>query len=281
MNGDFNKSDAIDVKYQTVPNKESCDPETILNTTLFTIGYVSKELCTPTYTIRYWTDTYYEYLDIKMCNTHRRYTELDISKLKVIKHCIEKKMGHKQIVDALKSTEFSEEKLVEAIHGKQNQLNVQVMAAALISEFEERLKASNEALLKDIATYMNNQGEALQQSMFERVDKTISDRLSIVSKTLQEGFKDVTSMNTSLDNKLDTMASSMATVNSEDNDAANHMQELLSNIKQQQTNMNETILDIKKVQDELNFRSITLEEYKKECENNNKSWFSKLFGKHK
>lgn len=277
MKKDLNN--AIDVKYIPVSNQNGSDSSSLLDTKLYTIGQVSKELRIPTYTVRYWTDTYNDYLDIKMCNTHRRYTELDIAKLKIIQRCVNNKMGHQQIIDALQNTEFNEEELIKTLNDKQGELNIQVIASALATELEQKIKISNEILLKEMITQINNQNESLQKMITEQVDMIISDKINSMSKTLQHDLGDITNMNTSINEKIDTMASNISKKNTTDEKESKHIQELLSNIKKQQDNIDETMSDIKKTQEDLKFSSITLEEYQKEC--NNQSWFSNLFRKHK
>ena len=84
-----------------------------------------------------------------------------------------------------------------------------------------------------------------------------------------------------LDKKLDTVVADMSKIDTVDSKEVDHIQELLSNIKQQQGQMNETMASIEKKQEEINFRSITLEEYQKNYGQKNKSWFSRIFNKHK
>ena len=75
-----------DVSYEPVNNNQSPKPAIY-----YTIGEVSKELGEESSTVRYWSNKYYDFLDVEMCNTHRRFSRLDIDKLKVIQQCKQKK----------------------------------------------------------------------------------------------------------------------------------------------------------------------------------------------
>lgn len=275
------KPDAIDVKYKPIPKQEDLDPVKTLNTTLYTIGQVATELNVPTYTVRYWTDTYSDYLDIVMCNTHRRYTQLDIEKLKIIKTCLGNKIPHKQIIDTLKNTEFSEEALLGSIEEKQHELNIQVIASTMMSEMESKISSSNEVLLKEVSSYISEQNKFLQDNIIEQVDKMMSDKLITTVHTIRETLQDVNNANMLIDKKLDQIADNISNMQSYENNkrnkSENDIKELIDSIEAQQNEMSRFMDSMENKQNELN----KLVDHLDKTNNQHKSWFSRIFGKHK
>ena len=109
----------------------------------YSIGEVAKQLNEETSVIRYWSNRYYNYLDVISCNTHRRFSELDVAKLKVIQHCKNRNMTHKQIEAALKTTEFNEEEILNKMSNNQTELAAQTIAAAFVTELESKMTLKN------------------------------------------------------------------------------------------------------------------------------------------
>ena len=205
----------------------------------YSIGEVAKQLNEETSVIRYWSNRYYNYLDVISCNTHRRFSELDVAKLKVIQHCKKRNMTHKQIEAALKTTEFNEEEILNKMSNNQTELAAQTIAAAFITELESKMNELNANMLNSIQ---------------ECIDKTISEHIDTKLNEIGES-------SANLLDRVEYLKDNIV----KDDDLNKHFAGIKSEIDEIKEGQNE----------QTEFAKFVLEQLKKQ-ENHNKSWFKKL-----
>ena len=171
-----------DVNYEEVNN--SPKPPQLY----YSIGEVAKEVGEEPSTIRHWSNKYWDLLDVEYCNTHRRYSKLDIEKLKLIKKCSkEKKMTHNQIINTLKETNFDITVVERHFDDIQNPLDIQVLASAICVEIENRFSILEENIIKkvnsEIDKRIENESVILKDIKTEisaTVDEVISEKIEEV-----------------------------------------------------------------------------------------------------
>lgn len=187
-----------DVNYEEVGKSEK-PPQTY-----YSIGEVGKEIGEETSTVRHWTNQYWDLLDVEYCNTHRRYTRLDIEKLKVIKKCIrEKKMKHNQVINVLNETNFDISVIEKHIGDMQKPLDIQILASAICVEMENRFALLEESIIDKINLELDKriekEGELLKDIRMElstTVDEVVSEKLSELKQDYNitnEALKEVNS----------------------------------------------------------------------------------------
>lgn len=171
-----------DVSYEHVNNNQSPKPAIY-----YTIGEVSKELGEESSTVRYWSNKYYDFLDVEMCNTHRRFSRLDIDKLKVIQQCKQKKMTHNQIINALKETNFDITVVENSINEINKHLDIQLLAAALSVEVNKRLDAMEERINEKINNKLDIQNDVIKKSL-----EDISEHICVtVDSMIEESLNEI------------------------------------------------------------------------------------------
>lgn len=174
-----NYDNYYDTNYEEVTGEAPKTPQLY-----YTIGDVAKELGEETSTIRYWSNKYHDLLDVELCNTHRRYSKLDIDKLRVVKKCKEKNMSHNQIINTLKETNFDITIIEKRFEDMQKPFDIQLLASALAVEVENRLKELEDNLFARITEHMNNQAEninnmadTIKEEVCTTVDEVINEKL--------------------------------------------------------------------------------------------------------
>lgn len=174
-----NYDNYYDTNYEEVTDESPKMPQLY-----YTIGDVAKELGEETSTIRYWSNKYHDLLDVELCNTHRRYSKLDIDKLRVVKKCKEKNMSHNQIINTLKETNFDITIIEKRFEDMQKPFDIQLLASALAVEVENRLKELEDNLFARITEHMNNQAEnvnnmadTIKEEVCTTVDEVINEKL--------------------------------------------------------------------------------------------------------
>lgn len=174
-----NYDNYYDTNYEEVTGETPKTPQLY-----YTIGDVAKELGEETSTIRYWSNKYHDLLDVELCNTHRRYSKLDIDKLRVVKKCKEKNMSHNQIINTLKETNFDITIIEKRFEDMQKPFDIQLLASALAVEVENRLKELEDNLFARITEHMNNQAEninnmadTIKEEVCTTVDEVINEKL--------------------------------------------------------------------------------------------------------
>ena len=280
-------NDAIEVKYRTVEDESN-------NTVYYSIGEVADQLHEETSTIRYWSNKYYNYLDVISCNTHRRFSELDIEKLKVIKNCKQRKMTHKQIEMALKTTEFNEEKILNKLSDNQADLVVQTIASAVITQLESKITEYNEVMISSICKYINNSiSEQIDNKLTSigQINESFNNNINSFKNDILEQNKlliiklleNQVELNNNISNKMETNNTNII------NSIENMKNEICSMENNSKNNINdsldkyfyeikEEISEIKEKQDEIKTVYLSLEEVK-EQDYKSKSWIEKLISK--
>lgn len=174
-----NYDNYYDTNYEEVTDESPKKPQLY-----YTIGDVAKELGEETSTIRYWSNKYHDLLDVELCNTHRRYSKLDIDKLRVVKKCKEKNMSHNQIINTLKEANFDITIIEKRFEDMQKPFDIQLLASALAVEVENRLKELEDNLFARITEHMNNQAEninnmadTIKEEVCTTVDEVINEKL--------------------------------------------------------------------------------------------------------
>lgn len=171
-----------DVSYEPVNNNQPPKPAIY-----YTIGEVSKELGEESSTVRYWSNKYYDFLDVEMCNTHRRFSRLDIDKLKVIQQCKRKKMTHNQTINALKETNFDITVVENSINEINKHLDIQLLAAALSVEVNKRLDAMEERINEKINNKLDIQNDVIKKSL-----EDISEHICVtVDSMIEESLNEI------------------------------------------------------------------------------------------
>ena len=253
----------INVSYEPVEEQKK---EPVL---LYAIGEVAKEVGEETSTIRHWSNKYYDFLDVQMCNTHRRYTKLDIDKLKVIKKCVEKRMTHNEIINTLKETNFDISIVEERFLDSQQPLDIQLFAAAITVELENKIKSMEENIVNTVIARIEKQNKSLnltleqqRQDMAITVDEIVSEKLGNAETKISDSVdKIVTDKVSSLTDNLERVNSNVSVV-------------IDKTISDKLESFSE---DIKEIKDQVRMAVVGKEELEK-FDNNNKSWFRKLFG---
>ena len=190
-----------DVNYEEVGKSEK-PPQTY-----YSIGEVGKEIGEETSTVRHWTNQYWDLLDVEYCNTHRRYTRLDIEKLKVIKKCLrEKKMKHNQVINVLRETNFDISIVEKHIGDIQKPLDIQVLASAICVEMENRIALLEERIINKVNLELNKkleqEGNLLKEIRTElavTVDEVVSEKLSEIKEGYNSGNEILKNVNAKLD----------------------------------------------------------------------------------
>lgn len=156
----------------------------------YSIGEVAKEVGEETSTIRHWSNKYWDFLDVEYCNTHRRYSRLDIEKLKLIKKCCkDKKMTHNQIINTLKETNFDITITEKHFSDMQNPLDIQVLASAICVEIENRFLMLEENIINKVNLELNKRIEKestilkdIKAELSATVDEVVSEKLEEVKE---------------------------------------------------------------------------------------------------
>lgn len=181
-----NYDNYYDTNYEEVADESPKMPQLY-----YTIGDVAKELGEETSTIRYWSNKYHDLLDVELCNTHRRYSKLDIDKLRVVKKCKEKNMSHNQIINTLKETNFDITIIEKRFEDMQKPFDIQLLASALAVEVENRLKELEDNLFARITEHMNNQAEninnmadAIKEEVCTTVDEVVNEKLEGIENNI-------------------------------------------------------------------------------------------------
>ena len=229
-----NNDDIVEAKYSHIQDDSSNS-----DIMYYSIGEVAKQLNEETSVIRYWSNRYYNYLDVISCNTHRRFSELDVAKLKVIQHCKKRNMTHKQIEAALKTTEFNEEEILNKMSNNQTELAAQTIAAAFVTELESKMNELNANMLNSIQ---------------ECIDKTILEHIDTK-------FNEIGESSANLLDRVEYLKDNIV----KDDDLNKHFTGIQSEIDEIKESQNE----------QTEFAKFVLEQLKKQ-ENHNKSWFKKL-----
>lgn len=153
----------------------------------YPIGEVSREVGEDASTIRFWSNKYHDLLDVEFCNTHRRYSKVDIEKLKLIKKCKEKKMSHNQIINTLKETNFDISVIEKHFDEMQKPLDIQVLASAICVEIENRFSALEESIVNRINLELDKRIEKesvilkdIRTELSATVDEVISEKIEEV-----------------------------------------------------------------------------------------------------
>ena len=180
----------IDVSYEHTDNSKK-EP-----TLLYSIGEVAKEVGVESSTIRHWSNIYYDFLDVQFCNTHRRYTKLDIDKLKIIKKCQERKMSHNEIMNTLKETNFDIAIVEQRFLDAQQPLDIQLFASAIVVELENKIKDMEISITENIMNRIKEQNQALNISLDKQrediavtVDEILTEKLTDTIDELKDTFK--------------------------------------------------------------------------------------------
>lgn len=121
----------------------------------------------------------------------------------------------------------------------------------------------------------------LQDHIIEQVDKMMSDKLITTVHTIRETLQEVNNANMLLDKKLDQIADNISNMQSCENDKRNQIEsditELIDSIEAQQNEMSRFMDNMENKQNKLNKLVDNLDK----TNNQHKSWFSRIFGKHK
>lgn len=180
----------INVSYESA---EESKKEPVL---LYSIGEVAKEIGVESSTIRHWSNKYYDFLDVQFCNTHRRYTKLDIDKLKIIKKCLEKKMSHNEIINTLKETNFDIAIVEQRFLDAQQPLDIQLFASAIVVELENKIRNMEVNITENILNNIREQNQLLDISLDKQrediavtVDEILTEKLNDTMEELKETFK--------------------------------------------------------------------------------------------
>lgn len=232
----------INVSYEPADDKKK---EPVL---LYTIGEVAKEVGTETSTIRHWSNKFYDYLDVQMCNTHRRYTKLDIDKLKIIKKCVEKKMTHNEVINTIKETNFDISIVEERFLDAQQPLDIQLFASAIVVELENKIKGMEENIINTVLSRIEDQNRLLNLTL----DQQRQDIAVTVDEIVSE--------------KLSNLVTDMKKVESE---ISNSVEEIMSD------KLGCLTENIEEIKEQVKIAMVKQEEI--ERFSNNKGWFSRIF----
>lgn len=187
-------SEAIDVGY-TELNSDGNEKTPLY----LRIGEVARELNLPTSKVRYWSDMYYELLDGEKCNTHRRFSKEDVSKLRLIKNLSENNYSHEHILHELKNFEFDDGEFAMSTDSEgSNKLQVQMLASAIMEEQKKEFVKLKEELFDrvdlKIAEMMDRQlthQDNLKEELIDEVSVTIDEVMGGKFESLENGVTDL------------------------------------------------------------------------------------------
>lgn len=145
--------------------------------TFLPIGDVARELGEKTSRIRYWDEQYSEFLDTDRSGTgsHRRFSKQDVAKLRLIQKLWHKNYSHEHIKNEIREFKFDENKMTANIDmvGTSGQLQVQMLATALLDVMKDELNKSKESIIKEVSENVSLSNDKLK----EEVCVTLDDRL--------------------------------------------------------------------------------------------------------
>lgn len=145
--------------------------------TFLPIGDVARELGEKTSRIRYWDEQYSEFLDTDRSGTgsHRRFSKQDVAKLRLIQELWHKNYSHEHIKNEIREFKFDENKMTANIDmvGTSGQLQVQMLATALLDVMKDELNKSKESIIKEVSENVSLSNDKLK----EEVCVTLDDRL--------------------------------------------------------------------------------------------------------
>lgn len=145
--------------------------------TFLPIGDVARELGEKTSRIRYWDEQYSEFLDTDRSGTgsHRRFSKQDVAKLRLIQELWHKNYSHEHIKNEIREFKFDENKMTANIDmvGTSGQLQVQMLASALLDVMKDELNKSKESIIKEVSENVSLSNDKLK----EEVCVTLDDRL--------------------------------------------------------------------------------------------------------
>lgn len=283
--------DIIEVKFEEVNNENNKDKEMpISELTYYTTRQVAQIIDEPDSTVRYWSKTFNEHLEITYSNKNRAFTKQDISRLLQIKNLKEKGMTLKQIDEYFLQNGFETE---DGGLDPKNPLAIETFMATLTEEMNTKMKNFQKAITKEImATMLETQEKMLlaQENTYEKfkeqialtIDEAITDKLNEfkgdlrasvdelgdnVSNKVEDSLKTASISSETIDSILDTNKNLIETVEELKN------KQLESYEQQERTN--DIIARLKLSLEESKLKAQQDEIEKQE----NKGFFSRLLGR--
>ncbi len=232
--------------------------------------------------IRYYTSVFDDILQIKISNKQRRYTEQDIEKIKFLIELKNEGMTIKQIQEYCQEVDFDTENGIQI--KETNPLSIQTLARALMEEQHKQMLEFKQEVISTLSIQLENQIKAIQlhqenlknelmEQVSVTVDEVVSDRLT----ELKTNQKELLHQNN---------------VELKEFVATTMQNEIKENVETQLNDLKSSILTQQEQQEQqakqrdneiLNSLRQHMEERKKEYEGakqqENKSFWQKLFGK--
>lgn len=185
--------DIKDVEYESV---ETAEERVIRGSALYyNTSQVASMLNIPDSTVRYYSKTFENILDIEVINKQRKYKQSDIDKLKFIVELKEEGMTLKQIEQYCSQTSFED----GSIQVKEsNPLSIQALAKAIMDHQETQIMAMEDRIIKRLEESVQSQIdmnkhalESIREEVATTVDEVVSEKLSGFNEANIEEFKRV------------------------------------------------------------------------------------------
>lgn len=156
--------------------------------------------------IRYYTNVFDEILNIEISNKQRRYTDVDIDKMRFLIELKDEGMTIKQIQEYCQQVDFEDTKEIQI--KENNPLSIQSMAKALLEEQAKLiLEMKNELVINHMKLV-----EDLKEDISLTVDQVMSEKIEEINSNINKNFDDIRKeldITTNMNEKLDIIRKSM------------------------------------------------------------------------
>jgi len=141
--------------------------------------------------VRYYTDVFDDILHIEFSNKQRRYTQVDIDKMKFMIELKEEGMTIKQIQEYCQEVSFEDSKEIQI--KENNPLSIQTMAKALLEQQATLMEEMKKEIIDNIIRKgninlqeQNEQFDNMRTNLSNDVAITVEDGLERINKKLEE-----------------------------------------------------------------------------------------------
>lgn len=194
----------IDVDYQNIDNDGSEKTPTFLS-----IGEVARELGEKTSRIRYWDEQYSEFLDTDRSGngSHRRFSKQDVAKLRLIQEMWHNNYSHEHIKNEIREFKFDEDNMTASINinGTSGQLQVQMLATALLEVMKEELNQSKDSIVKEVSEKVQHSNDKLREEVCVTLDDRLEDFKVQFIKEFNDSFNNEIQARTETNEKMDNL----------------------------------------------------------------------------
>ena len=146
-------------------------------------------------TLRYWWQTFEDFLDVKQNDNPKRFSEVDLEVLKIVKQSLrEQKLSIKQVQEYLsKNIDMLRNKVILNFEAQQI-MKVQAFKSIVQNEIKNNVELAMKSMSGQMATFVSEQMKIQSQELLSQNEQLLKENLELQSKLQQQTKKEITDM---------------------------------------------------------------------------------------